>query len=74
MALVAICDCDILLLTISDLVHKQFGPQGNGFLEPADGLLQIEKKVGGGLLKSQPTMQYPLLTEMFEKRYFYSYK
>lgn len=47
-ALVAICDCDILLLTISDPVHKQFGPQGNGFLEPADGLLQIEKKEGRG--------------------------
>lgn len=36
-------------------------------------MLQI-KGGGGALLKSELTMQYPFLTEMFEKRYFYSYK
>lgn len=45
--LVTICDDDILLLTVSDPVHKHFSPKGNGLLEPADGMLQITKGGGG---------------------------
>lgn len=33
----------ILLPIVSNPVHKQFSPKGNGFLEPADWMLQIKK-------------------------------
>lgn len=40
-----VCDQYILFLLVNDLVHKQFIPKGNWFLEPANGMLKIRKKM-----------------------------
>lgn len=40
-----VCDQYILFLLVNDPVHKQFIPKGNWFLEPANGMLKIRKKM-----------------------------
>lgn len=57
-ALVTICEYNILLLIVSNPVHKQFSPKGNGFLEPADWMLHIKKEEGASQIQTNNAVSF----------------
>lgn len=57
-ALATICEYNILLLIVSNPVHKQFSPKGNGFLEPADWMLQIKKEEGASQIRTNNAVSF----------------